>query len=79
MKKEDHMDINNKTTALIQGLSQLISTSGLPPCVVGLVLDKLRSQVETLEAEAILAERKAQEGAKVKAAAESADLQEGQV
>lgn len=72
-------DVNSRTVALIQSMSQLISTSGLPPCVVGLVLDKLRSQVETLEAKAVLAERKAQEEAKGKAAAESADLQEGQV
>ena len=68
------MDINCRTTALIQGLSKLISSSGLPPCVVGLVLDKLRSQVETLEAKAILAERKAQEDAKVTQAEE---IQEG--
>lgn len=72
-------DVNSRTVALIQSMSQLISGSGLPPCVVGLVLDKLRSQVETLEAKAVLAERKAQEEAKVKAAAESPDLQEGQV
>lgn len=72
-------DVNSRTVALIQSMSQLISSSGLPPCVVGLVLDKLRAQVETLEAKAILAERKAQEEATVKAAAESADLQEGQV
>ncbi len=68
------MDINCRTTALIQGMSKLISGSGLPPCVVGLVLDKLRSQVETLEAKAILAERKAQEEAKVTQAEE---IQEG--
>lgn len=71
--------INSRTFLFGQNMSKLISGSGLPPCVVGLVLDKLRSQVETLEAKAILAERKAQEEAKVKAAAESADLQEGQV
>lgn len=71
--------MNSKITDLIVCLTKAISDSGLPPCVVGLVLDKLRSQVETLEAKAILAERKAQEEAKVKAAAESADLQEGQV
>lgn len=66
------MDINCRTTALIQGLSKLISSSGLPPCVVGLALDKLRSQVETLEAKAILAERKAQEEAK-----QAEEIQEG--
>lgn len=63
-------DVNSRTVALIQSMSQLISTSGLPPCVVGLVLDKLRSQVETLEAKAVLAERKAQEEAKVTQAEE---------
>lgn len=72
-------DVNSRTVSLLQSISQLISTSGLPPCVVGLILDKLRSQVETLEAKAILAERKAKAEAKVKAADESADLQEGQV
>ena len=65
-------DVNSRTVALIQGMSQLISSSGLPPCVVGLVLDKLRSQVETLEAKAILAERKAQEEAK-----QAEEIQEG--
>lgn len=70
--------MNSKITDLIVCLTKAISDSGLPPCVVGLVLDKLRSQVETLEAKAILAERKAQE-AKVKATPETADLQEGQV
>ena len=68
------MDINNRTVSLTQSMARLISTSGLPPCVVGLVLDKLRSQVETLEAKAILAERKAQEEAKVTQAEE---IQEG--
>ena len=71
--------MNSKITDLIVCLTKVISASGLPPCVVGLVLDKLRSQVETLEAKAILAERKAQEVAKVKATPETADLQEGQV
>ena len=52
-------DVNSRTVSLLQSISQLISTSGLPPCVVGLILDKLRSQVETLEAKAIRAERQA--------------------
>lgn len=63
-------DVNSRTVSLLQSMSQLISTSGLPPCVVGLVLDKLRSQVDTLEAKAVLAERKAQEEAKTKQAEE---------
>lgn len=70
-------DVNSRTVALIQSMSQLISSSALPPCVVGLVLDKLRGQVEALEAKAILAERKAQE--EVKAASKTADLKEGRV
>mgnify|MGYP000060806294 CR=1 FL=1 len=53
------MQINSKTVALMQGISNQISSSGLPPCVVGLVLDKLRSQVDALEAKAIRAERQA--------------------
>lgn len=61
-------DVNSRTVALIRSMSQLISDSGLPPCVVGLVLDKLRGQVDTLEAKAILAERKAQEEAKARQA-----------
>lgn len=68
------MDINNRTVSLTQSMARLISDSGLPPCVVGLVLDKLRGQVEMLEAKAILAERKAQEEAKVTQAEE---IQEG--
>ena len=53
--------INMKTAALCRSLADAISGSGLPPCVVGLVLDKLRSQVSTLEARAILQERQAAE------------------
>lgn len=64
--------MNSKITDLIVCLTKAISDSGLPPCVVGLVLDKLRSQVETLEAKAILAERKAQEEAK-----QAEEIQEG--
>ena len=67
-------DMNSRTVSLLQSMSQLISASGLPPCVVGLVLDKLRSQVEALEAKAILAERKAQEEAKAR---QSEGSQEG--
>ena len=55
------MDINNRTVALIQAMARLISDSGLPPCVVGLVMDKLRAQVEALESRALLAERQAPE------------------
>lgn len=54
------MKINSRTADLIQGLGQLIADSGLPPCVVGLALDKLRAQVGALETRAILAERQAQ-------------------
>ena len=64
--------INSRTFLLVQNMSKLISGSGLPPCVVGLALDKLRGQVETLEAKAILAERKAQEEAK-----QAEEIQEG--
>ena len=64
--------INSRTFLFGQNMSKLISGSGLPPCVVGLVLDKLRGQVETLEAKAILAERKAQEEAK-----QAEEIQEG--
>lgn len=58
------MDINNRTVALIQAMARLISDSGLPPCVVGLVMDKLRAQVEALESRALLAERQASEDQK---------------
>lgn len=54
------MKINSQTAALMQGLGQMIADSGLPPCVVGLVLDKLRAQVDALEARAILAERQSE-------------------
>lgn len=55
------MDINRRTVSLIQAIARLITDSGLPPCVVGLVLDKLRTQVEALESRALQAELQALE------------------
>lgn len=49
--------INTTTAAVSRAIAQTISGSGLPPCVVGLVLDKLRAEVSALEAQAILQER----------------------
>ena len=33
------------------GLVEAINASGLPPCVVGMVLDQVRTQVQLLEAQ----------------------------
>ena len=33
------------------GLVEAINASGLPPCVVGMVLDQVRAQVRLLEAQ----------------------------
>jgi len=53
--------INTQTLALKRALAETISAAALPPCVVGLVLDKLRGEVSALEAQAIAREaRKAQ-------------------
>lgn len=53
--------INIKTANLNQAIVNIINNSDLPPCVVGLVLDKLRGEVSNLEARAILQERQAAE------------------
>ena len=37
--------------ALRMGLVEAINASGLPPCVVGMVLDQVRAQVRLLEAQ----------------------------
>lgn len=66
--------INTKTVALTRAIAGSINQSGLPPCVVGLVLDKLRGQVATLEAQAV-----AQEQDQAKAAAEAPEGEEGEV
>lgn len=51
--------INTATAALNRAIISSINGSGLPPCVVGLVLDKLRAEVSALEAQAILREQEA--------------------
>lgn len=33
------------------GLVETINASGMPPCIVGMVLDQVRAQVQLLEAE----------------------------
>lgn len=51
------MKINSKTVELMRGITHLINSSELPPCVVGLVLDKLRAQISTMQAKAIQLEK----------------------
>lgn len=53
--------INTKTASLNKAIVNIINNSDLPPCVVGLVLDKLRGEVSNLETRAILQERQAAE------------------
>lgn len=43
--------LSNAIGALRMGLVEAINTSGLPPCVVGMVLDQVREQVRLLEAQ----------------------------
>ena len=42
--------LSNAIGALRMGLVEAINASGLPPCVVGMVLDQVRTQVRLLEA-----------------------------
>ena len=43
--------LSNAIGALRMGLVEAINASGLPPCVVGMVLDQVRTQVQLLEAQ----------------------------
>ena len=52
--------LNTKTNQLAADLANLINAAQLPPCVVGLVLDKLRWQVAQLETQAVQAEAQAE-------------------
>ena len=41
--------ISNAIGALRLGLVETVNASGLPPCVVGMVLEQVRAQVRLLE------------------------------
>ena len=43
--------LSSSIGALRMGLVEVINASGLPPCVVGMVLDQVRAQVRLLEAQ----------------------------
>ena len=43
--------LSSSIGALRMGLVEAIKASGLPPCVVGMVLDQVRAQVRLLEAQ----------------------------
>lgn len=43
--------LSNAIGALRAGLVEVVNASGLPPCVVGMVLDQVRTQVRLLEAQ----------------------------
>lgn len=43
--------LSNAIGALRAGLVEAVNASGLPPCVVGMVLDQVRTQVRLLEAQ----------------------------
>ena len=43
--------LSSSIGALRMGLVEAINASGLPPCVVGMVLDQVRAQVRLLEAQ----------------------------
>lgn len=42
--------LSNAIGALRLGLVEAVNASGLPPCVVGMVLEQVRAQVQLLEA-----------------------------
>ena len=42
--------LSNSIGTLRMGLVEAINASGLPPCVIGMVLDQVRGQVRLLEA-----------------------------
>lgn len=64
--------INIKTAALRRAITQSINQAALPPCVVGLVLDKLRGEVTALEAQAMAREQQEQKQQEQQAQAEEA-------
>ena len=41
--------LSNAIGALRAGLVEAVNASGLPPCVVGMVLEQVRAQVRLLE------------------------------
>ena len=43
--------LSNAIGALRAGLVEAVNASGLPPCVVGMVPDQVRTQVRLLEAQ----------------------------
>ena len=43
--------LSNAIGALRMGLVEAINAAGLPPCVVGMVLDQVRTQVRLLAAQ----------------------------
>ena len=43
--------LSGSIRALRAGLVEAVNVSGLPPCIVGMVLDQVRGQVALLEAQ----------------------------
>lgn len=50
------MGINLQSAILYQDLCSIINHCGLPPCVIGLTLDKIRAGVTSAETRAIASE-----------------------
>ena len=60
--------LSNAIGALRMGLVEAINASGLPPCVVGLVLDQVRTQVRLLEAQEDAEEKKEEDNGALQSA-----------
>lgn len=56
--------INTGTKDFENGVTSLINSSGLPPCILRLVLEKLLSQICEIEAHIVEQENNAQEKTK---------------
>lgn len=52
--------VNSKINALLEQLTRTVNDCGLPPAVVGLALDKIRSNVRDVELQCLIQEQKTQ-------------------
>ncbi len=60
--------LSNAIGALRAGLVEAVNASGLPPCVVGMVLDQVRTQVRLLEAQEDAEEKKEEDNGALQSA-----------
>lgn len=60
--------LSNAIGALRAGLVEAVNAAGLPPCVVGMVLDQVRTQVRLLEAQEDAEEKKEEDNGALQSA-----------